>query len=327
MDQSASILSSPESALYISFYPSLQVVPTPLPTSSETPAAFVIANSLAASHKAETGKFRYNLRVVETLVGARVLSRVLDINIGKDERLTYRQVLERWYQNQGKQDGEASLKDEILAILKGGHLEKLKGKELDGVTLEEMIQMTGMTPEDFHKVFLSWVEGKRFIPHFVNPLNQPLVEATHFQLYKRAVHVFTEALRVLQFRDLCMDSRGSSTSPEEVLVKLGKLMDESQDSCANLFECSCPELDKLTAVAKSLGAYGSRLTGLFLTNAPNPFILTKNVFRRGMGRLYGFACQGGRCRRIYCSAERRICTLSGVRCTLVCISLLRNQAS
>jgi galactokinase len=88
------------------------------------------------------------------------------------------------------------------------------------------------------------------------------VEATYFQLYKRAVHVFTEALRVLQFRDLCISSADSkSTSPEETLRQLGDLMDQSQESCAKMFECSCPELDKLTALAKASGALGSRLTG------------------------------------------------------------------
>ncbi|KAG8812554.1 galactokinase [Serendipita sp. 399] len=246
MDQSASILSAPGHALYISFYPTLQSHPTPLPTSSRNPTAFVIANSLTVSNKAETGKSRYNLRVVETLVGAKVLSRILGVPTGLDERATYREVLARWWKKEGKEDSEDSLKEEIAALLRGGYLEKLKGKDNDGVLLEQMITMTGMNEDDFHRVFLSWVEEIWIIFQ---------VEATHFQLYKRARHVFTEALRVLQFRDLCLEKS------EDLPEKLGQLMNDSQESCSKLFECSCPELDNLTSLANSLGAYGSRLTG------------------------------------------------------------------
>jgi galactokinase len=90
----------------------------------------------------------------------------------------------------------------------------------------------------------------------------PAVEATHFQLYKRTRHVLSEALRVLEFRALCLQHASApDTPPTHTLHALGRLMDESHASCATLFECSCPELDALTRAARAAGAYGSRLTG------------------------------------------------------------------
>lgn len=93
------------------------------------------------------------------------------------------------------------------------------------------------------------------------------VEASHFQVYKRAKHIFSEALRVLQFRQLCLSSSQSlgndetATSTVDVLKSLGNLMNASQESCASLYECSCSEIDELTQIARDAGAYGSRLTG------------------------------------------------------------------
>ncbi|KAL0568213.1 galactokinase [Marasmius crinis-equi] len=250
MDQAASVISIPSAALYISFFPKLSASPAPLPPG----AVFVCANSLVVSDKAVTAKTNYNLRVVETLAAARILARHLKLSVGKSEKVQLREVVGSLVGEKGGKEGGEMDVGRLIEVLErmDGEIEVLKpakkegGEGQLGVTLEEMIEKSGLTKEEFHELYLSWVE----------------VEATHFQLYKRAKHVFSEALRVLQFRQVCLDADASpSSSPIEVIEKLGNLMNESQKSCNELYECSCPELNELTSIARDAGAYGSRLTG------------------------------------------------------------------
>ncbi|KAJ7253427.1 Galactokinase [Mycena rebaudengoi] len=249
MDQAASVVSIPSSMLYITFYPSLTASPTPLPGG----AVLVCAHSLVVADKALTAKKNYNLRVVETLVGARVLARKLGLAVGDREKITLREVI-------GKLTSETDVAKGGKGMDVGALMEALKRMESAvedlkpqgsthaefGATLEEMIEMSGLPAEIFHEVYLSWVE----------------VEATHYKLYKRAKHVFSEALRVLEFRKFCLDAEATAGSDSvAVLKELGRLMNESQSSCADDFECSCEELNQLTQLARDAGAYGSRLTG------------------------------------------------------------------
>jgi galactokinase len=91
------------------------------------------------------------------------------------------------------------------------------------------------------------------------------VEATHFQLYKRAKHVFAETLRVLEFREVCLhatEANGTyANGSAKPLHELGRIMDESHKSSMELADNSCPEVDELVRLAKEAGAYGSRITG------------------------------------------------------------------
>ncbi|KAG7089208.1 hypothetical protein E1B28_010910 [Marasmius oreades] len=247
MDQAASVISNSSAALYISFFPKLDASPAPLPPG----AVFVCANSLVVSDKAVTAKTNYNLRVVETLAAARILARHLNLPIEKDEKIQLREVVGRMV-GEVKEEGEMPVERLIEALKRmDGELDVLKPTRESadgqlGVTLDEMIEKSGLSKENFHDVYLSWVE----------------VEATHFQLFKRAKHVFSEALRVLEFRQTCLDATANpSFSPLDVIKRLGDLMNESQKSCNELYQCSCPELNQLTALAREAGAYGSRLTG------------------------------------------------------------------
>jgi len=246
MDQAASVMSNAQAALYITFHPRLSAEPIPLPITNP-PSVFVCANSLVVADKVVSSKYRYNLRVVETLVAARILARRLRLTVGKTEKITLKQVVGRYIGASDNEDIEPkALKKGLEQIIP--EVECLRqsheGSDDTGLTLDEMVELSGLTSQEFHELYLSWVD----------------VEATHFQLYKRTMHVLFESLRVLEFREVCLLNANSATSTD-TLEKLGSLMNRSQESCATLFECSCPELDKLTQLARNAGAYGSRLTG------------------------------------------------------------------
>jgi len=70
------------------------------------------------------------------------------------------------------------------------------------------------------------------------------VAVEKFHLRTRALHVFSEAERVLKFKAVCDRGGGS-----ESLAELGRLMSASHESCRDLYECSCKELDRLVELA------------------------------------------------------------------------------
>jgi len=255
MDQSSSVISHTDAALYITFFPVLHAEPIPLPLTAPR-SVFVCANSLVVSDKVVHARTRYNLRFFEIGVAARVLALQLGVKAGPKEWVSMREVVGRWA---GEKDGDGELEPgQLKKALEelGGRIEGLKLVDSDGsdgtetgVTLDEMIQLSGMFESDFRNVYLSKVN----------------VEATHFQLYKRAKHVLAEAWRVLEFRDICLRATSADDSPaphgDSSLKALGKLMDESHTSCSELCDNSCQELDMLVRLAKEAGAYGSRVTG------------------------------------------------------------------
>lgn len=219
--------------------PQLSASPVPLPLG----AVFVCANSLVVSDKASSAKFRYNLRVVETFAAARALAKQLGVPVGAKEKITLREVVGRLVGEKEGEEMDVAQLEEVLTRM-DAEAEGLRPKTSSdlqlGVTLDEMISLTGLDAATFHELYTARFQ----------------IEAEHFQLYKRAKHIFSEALRVLQFRQVCL-----ATPHENVLHALGTLMNASQKSCAELYECSCPELDELTKLAREAGAVGSRLTG------------------------------------------------------------------
>jgi N-acetylgalactosamine kinase len=73
-----------------------------------------------------------------------------------------------------------------------------------------------------------------------------------FKLHQRCRHVLEEGDRV---------EKALAALRAGDIATLGRLMDRSHESCRDLYEISCHELDALVGIAREAGAEGSRLTG------------------------------------------------------------------
>ncbi|CRK34188.1 hypothetical protein BN1708_019423, partial [Verticillium longisporum] len=77
MDQSASVFSERDAALFVSFAPKLTARPVFFPPTNPE-LVFLIAQSFVTSNKYVTGPIHYNLRVVEVTLAAAYLNAVLN---------------------------------------------------------------------------------------------------------------------------------------------------------------------------------------------------------------------------------------------------------
>ncbi|OLL26251.1 Galactokinase [Neolecta irregularis DAH-3] len=240
MDQSASVFGDIGSALYIEFYPSLKVQTVTFPA-TQPEMVFVIANTLVNADKHDTAPTNYNLRVVETTLAAQILGCSLKLGTLHSRNGfggTLREIFDRFFYNNDEPHIEEIRKLEIMC-------EKVKEifPQTDGYTHEEAARMLRVSKEELIEKYMTKFP----------------IRAESFQLRNRALHVFSEARRVLQFKALLLTR--PNENKHELVKQLGKVMNESQDSCRNLYNCSCPEIDEIISIARKNGAVGSRLTG------------------------------------------------------------------
>lgn len=240
MDQSASVFSLRGSALYVSFVPSLTAKAISFPK-TDPELSFVIAQSFVQSDKYVTGPVCYNLRVVECSLAAAYLQAALG---GKSSLLPSDSgplgISLRGFHSTYHKDSSLTLEEQL--------------KDLLNVTKETLDREEGYTREEISKVLGISVNELKEKYESTFP-----VRAEKFKLRQRALHVFSEALRVLAFMSLL--SSPPSDADLAYCEKLGSLMNDTQDSCRDLYECSCPEIDDICRIAREAGSLGSRLTG------------------------------------------------------------------
>lgn len=274
MDQSASVFGIAGAGLYISFYPSLEAEIVNLPTirhptspglqnghkNAGEELVLVIANSLSIHSLADDAKKHYNLRVLETLLGARILANKLGlIDSSSMDLIQLREVVELYVEGKAlRPRTDEGLAEALDLILKD--VDTILGSNdearTDGHSAEEIFQLSGMDADSFDEAYLHHIE--------VDTLEQ----SGRFRLYNRVRHVFEEAARVLAVKQLCIEEaaaieKGIEYEHEEDLPaeRIGKLLWESHESCRDLYECSNDHLNELWEVCKKAGSLGSRLSG------------------------------------------------------------------
>lgn len=267
MDQSASVFPIQGSALYVSFVPELSAKDIPFPE-LKSPLTFVIAQSFIAADKHVTAPVCYNLRVVEVTLAALVLSRIFGVKqlpfdagpLGVSLRGfhdTYMQQKESIKNNHAV--SEAEFQDQLQNLVQ--KVDQYLPQE-EGYTRQQISEILGISMSELEEKYM-----KKFP-----------IRAERFKLRQRAMHVFGEAIRVLRFMDLLSAPRPETEQENaELLRGLGELMNDTQESCREIYENSCPELDELCELARSAGSYGSRLTGAGWVSRHASCLAWKNV--------------------------------------------------
>ena len=253
MDQSASVFSERGSALFVSFTPTLKARPVQFPE-TDPALVFLIAQSFVTSDKFVTGPIHYNLRVVECTLAAAYLNATL--NPPGTPLPTDAAPL--GISLHGFQETYFALQEQA------GHPPKSAPEQL-----QELLTLTSQTltkPEGYTREEIAAVLGLEVSVLDARFTSRFPVRAERFKLAQRAQHVFSEALRVVQFLSLLESgtSLSTSTTPSpstDIGTQLGALLNATQTSCRDTYECSCDEIDTLCALARDAGAYGSRLTG------------------------------------------------------------------
>ncbi|KAH9824726.1 GHMP kinase [Melampsora americana] len=225
MDQTASVFGEINKLLHIQFTPDPKVIPISFPT--EPPSTFVIANSLIKSTKLDAAKHQYNLRVIETRIGSKLILKHFLPKSSKKHQINLKEIMDQI----GLETETDVLTHEIL------------GDE-NGLGIDQVLEKLEISMDQFVEEVEDGIEAIPF--------------KGKYMVFNRIRHVLTEAKRVEDFKDLILNQ---STEPNDLLEQLGNLMNLSHQSCAQDYQCSSPELDELIKLGSQYKSLGSRLTG------------------------------------------------------------------
>eukprot|EP01084_Bolivina_argentea_P228291 385607_1 len=234
-------------AKYISFIPELKSINIKLP--SQLNVCWIISNCLIKN------KFSNDIRMVECRLAAVLLAKLLKLRQWR-QILTFKHI---------QQITKMKL-DELL--FKTMDLLNDNNYSIQQIEYELQCKQLGFTLED---LMVGLPKGK-IIMNNLRKLNNKYKLA----LQKRTLHIYSEAHRVIEFKNICIEyfsdiqyddekinlnNNNNNNNISIGIKRLGKLMNNSYLSCRDKYECCCDELDELQSLSIDAGAFGSCLIG------------------------------------------------------------------
>jgi N-acetylgalactosamine kinase len=183
--------------------------------------SIVVCNSLVSPERSGAAREEFRRRVIECRIGAMLLSK-LTANQFDSRRQSATLVSLR--------NLPAEKETEVIDALPDG-----------GILIRDLAKMLGMSQPRFKENIVR-LAG-------MDELHEP---KDGFKIKKRVRHVLTEARRV---------ERSALALGVGDIQRFGDLMSQSHESCANDYEISTPEIDRLTEICREEGALGARLIG------------------------------------------------------------------
>jgi N-acetylgalactosamine kinase len=221
MDQAASLLSEEGKALKIDFYP-FGYRTVDMPGD----CTVIVADTLVQAPKTRETMDKYNLRTIECALGVELLNRAFAERAHSMQRLR----------------------------LLGDITEENLGMHWDGIwkVINETLHPNPYSVSEL-AAELATPAAKIREEFFARKDGSMLPEPEEgLKIRSRVTHILEERVRV---------EASAAALEKGDLVRFGELMVDSHRSCRDLYEISCPELDRLASDLRASGALGARLTG------------------------------------------------------------------
>ena len=279
MDQAASLSGKSGMVLKIDFFP-LKIEYITFPEDY----VIVVCNSLVDAEKSTGANLAYNQRVIECRLGTAMIRKFIENEIGRGRihptRISGRHKCRPYnYPKRKFLDNKYKSLDNINLL---GDLRKSEFSHLlenvDNM-LSEIFQKNDFTLTEISS-FLGMDEGAIRERYF------KLKGGSYFELppsglkiKSRLRHVLTEAERV---------ERSKECIKAQKMYEFGQLMYQSHKSCAEDYEISCPELDKLVEIARRNACPGARLTGAGFGGCTVNLVYRQKVDEFKKGIIHGY---------------------------------------